>query len=80
MANKKKQTLTGVIVSDKMQKTRIVEVMRLKRHPKYLKFIKRHKRYKAHDENNEYHTGEKVIIQNSRRLSRGKRWVIISRL
>lgn len=67
-------------MSDKMQKTRVVEVMCLKRHPKYLKFIKRHKRYKAHDENNEYHTGEKVIIQNSRRLSRGKRWVIISRL
>ena len=80
MTNKHLQKLTGIVTSDKMQKTRVVEVTRLKKHPKYLKFIKRHKRYKAHDEKNEYHTGDKVIIQISRPLSRSKRWTIISRV
>lgn len=79
MTDKKLQKLTGIVTSDKMQKTRIVEVTRLKKHPKYLKFIKRHKRYKAHDEKNEYHVGDKVVIQISRPLSKGKRWAIISR-
>ncbi len=72
--------LQGIIVSDKMQKTRIVEVERLKKHPRYQKFYKVTQRFKAHDEKNEYKTGEKVIIQDSRPLSKDKRWVISGRV
>ncbi len=71
--------LQGVIVSDKMKKTRVVAVERLKKHPRYQKYYKVTNRFKAHDENNEYHVGEKVIIQETKPLSREKRWMIISK-
>ena len=74
--NKKRQ-LTGVVVSDKMQKTRVVEITRLKKHAMYEKFYKVSTRFKAHDEDNQYKTGDVVIIQEARPLSRGKRWRII---
>lgn len=67
----------GTIVSDKMQKTRIVEIERVKVHPKYKKRFRVHKRFKAHDEKEEYHTGDHVVIQESRPLSKEKRWVIL---
>ena len=70
----------GVVVSDKMTKTRVVEVAETKRHPKYHKQYVMHSRFKAHDENNEYKTGDKVIIQESRPLSRDKRWTIVSKI
>ncbi len=73
----KKRRLEGVVVSDKMTKTRVVAITRLKRHPKYLKFYKVTKRYKVHDEENTTKTGEKVMIQESRPLSRDKRWTIV---
>ncbi len=72
--------LKGKIVSDKMQKTRVVAVMRLKLHPKYLKYYKITQRFKAHDEKNEYKTGEEVIIEECRPLSKEKRWRIIERI
>ena len=68
--------LVGVVVSDKMKKTRVVAVTRFKRHPKYLKYYKTTKKFKAHDEKEEYKTGERVVIRESRPLSREKRWVI----
>ena len=71
--------LTGTIVSDKMQKTRIVLVERIKQHPKYKKRLRAHKRFKAHDEKEEYHTGDKVVIQESRPLSKDKRWIILKK-
>ena len=74
-----KRKLTGVVVSDKMTKTRVVAVARLKKHPKYLKYFKDTSRFKAHDENNEYKTGDTVIIEETRPLSRDKRWIIISK-
>ncbi len=74
----KKRRLEGVVVSDKMTKTRVVAITRLKRHPKYLKFYKVTKRYKVHDEENATKTGEKVLIEESRPLSRDKRWKIIA--
>ncbi len=81
MANEPKhRKLTGVITSDKMTKTRVVAVSTLKKHPKYLKYYKVTTKFKAHDENNEYKTGETVIIEESRPLSREKRWKIISRV
>lgn len=74
------KTFTGTIVSDKMQKTRVVEVERVKVHPKYKKRFRAHKRFKAHDEKEEYHTGDKVIIQESRPLSKEKRWRIVGKV
>lgn len=75
----KKRKLEGVVVSDKMHKTRVVEVARMKKHPKYLKYYKTSKRFKAHDENNEYKTGDVVVMQEARPMSKDKRWVIISK-
>ncbi len=77
--NKKIRTLNGVIVSDRMQKTVVVAVSRLVKHPKYKKYYKVTKRYKAHDEKSEYHTGDKVAIQETRPLSKEKRWAVIAK-
>ncbi len=73
------RTREGVVVSDKMQKTRVVEVSITKRHPKYLKQYIAHSRFKAHDEKNEYKEGDKVVIQATRPMSKEKRWIIVSR-
>lgn len=72
-ANKGKK-LSGIVVSDKMDKTVVVEVVTLKTHPLYKKKYKSSSRYKAHDEKNELKVGDKVIIEESRPLSRDKRW------
>ena len=74
-----KRKLTGTIVSDKMQKTAVVEVLRLKLHPKYKKYIKVSSRYKAHNPDNQYHAGDKVVIQETRPMSKDKRWMIVSK-
>jgi small subunit ribosomal protein S17 len=71
--------LKGVVVSDKMTKTVVVAVTRLKKHPKYKKYYKVTKKYKAHDEKNEYHVGDKVVIQETRPLSKEKRWIAVSK-
>jgi len=70
------RTLTGTVVSDKMTKTVIVEVRRLKMHPKYLKRYIVTSRYKAHDEARAYHVGDRVTIGESRPLSKTKRWTV----
>jgi small subunit ribosomal protein S17 len=64
----------GVVTSDKMQKTRIVLVERRLSHKKYGKYLTSRTKYKAHDEKNEYKTGDRVLIVESRPLSRDKRW------
>jgi small subunit ribosomal protein S17 len=64
----------GVVVSDKMQKTIVVQVERTVRHPKYRKYLTHRKRYKAHDEKNESKVGDRVQIEETRPLSRDKRW------
>jgi small subunit ribosomal protein S17 len=71
-----KRKLRGIIVSDKMVKTRIVAVERFKKHPKYQKYFKVTKKFKAHDEKNEYKVGDKVIIEETKPLSKEKRWRI----
>ena len=76
----KKRKIIGVVVSDKMAKTRVVAVSRLKKHPKYLKYYHVTTKFKAHDENNEYTAGDKVTIEESRPLSREKRWRIIGKI
>lgn len=64
----------GIVVSDKMQKTVVVLVERMVQHSKYKKFMRARKRYKVHDENNESHIGDRVRIEETRPLSRDKRW------
>lgn len=71
-----KRKLKGVVTSDKMSKTKVVEVTRLKKHPRYLKYYKVSKKFKAHDEENKYRLGDKVVIQETRPLSKEKRWRI----
>ena len=81
MSEAKKQsgfrTRQGVVLKDKMDKTVVVEVVRRFRHPKYPKFLKRRMRYKAHDEQNECKVGDVVRVEETRRMSRDKRWRVI---
>jgi small subunit ribosomal protein S17 len=69
-----KRVLVGVVVGDKMDKTRVVLVQRRLAHAKYGKYMSRKAKYKAHDEKNEFHVGDRVEIVESRPLSREKRW------
>lgn len=80
MTTERKQRLRGTVVSNKSQKTVVVEVTRLKQHPKYRKFIKISKRYKAHDPESAYKMGDQVVIESCRPISKDKRWVVIERL
>ncbi len=70
----KKKTLTGVVFSDKMDKTVIVLVNRLVLQPVYKKYIRKKSKVKAHDEKNECHVGDKVLLTETRPLSKDKRW------
>lgn len=70
------KTRVGLVVSDKMSKTRVVAVERAFRHPRYERVIKRTARFKAHDERNEAHVGDRVLIVETRPLSKDKRWRI----
>ena len=72
-----KRTLQGVVVSDKQDKTVVVRVERRFTHPAMKKTVRRSKKYHAHDEENRYHAGEAVRIQESRPLSKRKHWVVI---
>ena len=74
-----KRKLEGIIVSDKMNKTRVVAINRLKKHAKYQKYYQTTERFKVHDENNEFKTGDKVVIEESRPLSKDKKWKIIGK-
>lgn len=74
------KTLKGNVISDKMTKTVVVAVTRLKEHPRYKKRFKVTKNYHAHDEKNEYRIGDRVIIRESRPLSKTKRWVVIGKV
>lgn len=70
----RRKQFIGMVVSDKMDKTVVVMVETLVKHPLYEKFVKRRKKYMAHDENNECRIGDKVLIEETRPLSRRKRW------
>ncbi len=72
-----KRRLSGTVVSDKMDKTVVVSVETTKKHPKYQKRYKSTARYKAHDAENKSKTGDKVVIEEHRPLSRDKRWIVI---
>ena len=72
-----KKIFTGIVKSDKMNKTRVVAVERKIRHPKYGKVISKVKSFYVHDEKNSSHTGDKVKIISTRPLSRLKRWRLL---
>lgn len=74
-----KRQLRGIIISNKMPKTVVVKVERIKEHPKYKKRYRVHKTYKAHDEKGEYKVGDKVIIGECRPISKEKRWRVIGK-
>ena len=67
---------SGVVVSDKMDKTIVVKVERQFKHPLYKKIVRRHKKFQAHDENNECEIGDFVLIQESKPISRHKKWIL----
>ena len=69
--------LTGRVVSDKMNKTVTVLVERKVKHPLYGKFVSRSKKYHAHDEKNEFHPGDLVLIEETRPMSRTKTWKVV---
>lgn len=69
-----RRTMTGVVVSDKMQKTVVVAVESVRRHPLYGRTVRRTRRYKAHDPAGQAHAGDRVVIAEARPMSRDKRW------
>jgi len=73
-----KKRLKGAIVSNKMQKTVVVKVERVKKHPKYKRRYKVHKKYKAHYDEGEYQIGDKVIIEECNPISKDKHWRVVS--
>lgn len=73
----RRKTLVGRVVGDKMNKTVVVRVETVKRHRLYGKIMRSHKRYKAHDEENASRVGDRVRLEESRPLSREKRWRVV---
>jgi len=72
-----RKTRVGRVVSDKMEKTRVVAVERFIRHPRYQRVVRKTKRFKVHDEENVAHVGDTVLIVETRPLSKDKRWRVI---
>lgn len=73
----RRKYMEGIVISDKMMKTRVVQVRWSAKHSKYNKIMAHSSRYKAHDEKNESKTGDVVQIMETRPLSKDKRWVIL---
>ncbi|MGQ0680185.1 MAG: 30S ribosomal protein S17 [Actinomycetota bacterium] len=76
-ARGERKTRTGIVVSDKMDKTIIVSVAQTVRHPLYSKIYKRNTRLSVHDEANDAHVGDRVLVSETRPLSKTKRWRVV---
>ena len=76
----KGRKMVGNVVSDKMNKTVVIEVLRLKKHPKYKKYFKVTRRFKAHNPDGQYKTGDKVEAIEIKPISKEKRWLVINKL
>jgi small subunit ribosomal protein S17 len=74
----KRKTLIGTVVTNRMHKTVVVQVERLTLHPRFKKYVRRRKKYKAHDEANACNVGDRVLIVETRPLSKQKRWRVMS--
>ncbi len=77
MARERRKVLVGRVTSDKMDKTIVVQVERLKRHTRYGKVLRFHNKYKVHDESNSAKTGNMVKIVESMPKSKEKRWALV---
>ncbi len=75
-----RRKLTGTVTSDAMSKTVVVRVDRTKTHPRYGKQYRASTKLKAHDERGEYHVGDRVIVEETRPISREKRWRVLRRV
>lgn len=75
-----KRQLTGKIISDKMKKTLVVRVERIKEHPKYKRRYRVTKNYKSHDESGEYKIGDRVIIEECKPISKEKKWKVLKKI
>ena len=75
-----KRTKIGTVVSDKMDKTVVVQVDSMKRHPKYHKSYKVSKKFKAHDAQNEFHIGDKVEIEETKPMSKDKHFKVLRKI
>jgi small subunit ribosomal protein S17 len=75
-----KRQLTGTIVSDKMQKTVVVETERIKEHLKYKRRYRISKKYKAHAEAGDYKVGDRVVIEECRPISKDKKWKVVKKI
>ena len=73
----KRKFFSGVVISDKMNKTRVVQVRWISKHPSYNKIVRRAQKFKAHDEKNASKVGDTVKIMETRPLSKDKRWIIL---
>ncbi|MBW1650192.1 MAG: 30S ribosomal protein S17 [Deltaproteobacteria bacterium] len=75
-----KRQLSGIVTSDKMDKTVVVQIERIVKHPFYKKYIKRRSKFVAHDEGNQCEIGDKIVITASRPISKTKRWYVSNML
>jgi small subunit ribosomal protein S17 len=73
----RRKRFIGTVVSDKMQKTRIVRITEISKHPKYGRIVKKYNKFKVHDENNAAHMGDTVRIEETRPLSKDKRFRLL---
>jgi len=73
----RRKVIQGVVASDKMDKSRVVVVERRVKHPLYKKYVKKTSRFMAHDEQNDSHIGDTVVIMETRPLSKNKRWRLV---
>ena len=73
-----RKTRQGVVISDKMEKSIVIAAEFKEKHPLYGKFVQKTKKYHVHDENNEAHVGDTVLIMETRPLSKTKRWRLVS--
>ncbi len=69
----------GIIISDKMKKTVVVKVEEFRKHPRYNRFYKFSKNYKAHDEKGEFHAGDKVLIKETKPISKNKNFIVVKK-
>lgn len=74
----RRKTRTGVVVSDRMDKTAVVMIERLVKHPVYGRYVRRRTKFKIHDEKNECRVGDRIRFTETRRLSKDKRWRLVS--
>ncbi len=75
-----KNKLTGKVISDKQDKTVVVEVANVKKHPRYEKRYEIHKSFKAHDEENDCREGDEVIIEETKPISKNKKWKVVKKI